>query len=127
LANRAIRSMRGVPSGRDALRLMQRMGMEAKPIENVIDVTIRTADKSIVIDGPTVMSIAVQGQTMFQVAGGTLREAQSTQEVRVSIPETDIQLVAEQAHVPLEEAKKALEISGGDLAQAILSLKKEKP
>lgn len=127
MAHRAIRSMRGVPSGRDALRLMQRMGMEAKPIENVIDVTIRTADKSIVIDGPTVMSIAVQGQTMFQVAGGTLREAQSTQEVRASIPETDIQLVAEQACVPLEEAKKALEISGGNLAQAILSLKKEKP
>ncbi|MEM3475810.1 MAG: nascent polypeptide-associated complex protein, partial [Candidatus Bathyarchaeia archaeon] len=35
-------------------------------------------------------------------------------------------LVAEQASVSLEEAKKALEAAGGDLAQAILSLKEKK-
>ena len=126
MAHRALRSMRGMPSGRDALRLMQKMGMEAKPIDNVVDVTIRTADKSIVIDGPTVMSIMMQGQTMFQIAGGTVREERSVQETKAAIPEADVQLVAQQANVSLEEAKKALELSGGDLAQAIVSLKREK-
>jgi len=115
-----------MPSGRDALRLMQKMGMEAKPIDNVVDVTIRTADESIVIDGPTVMSIMMQGQTMFQIAGGTVREERSVQETKAAIPEADVQLVAQQANVSLEEAKKALELSGGDLAQAIVSLKREK-
>ena len=126
MAHRALRSMRGMPSGRDALRLMQKMGMEAKPIDNVVDVTIRTADESIVIDGPTVMSIMMQGQTMFQIAGGTVREERSVQETKAAIPEADVQLVAQQANVSLEEAKKALELSGGDLAQAIVSLKREK-
>ncbi len=125
LAHKALRSLRGVPSGREALRIMQRMGMETKPIGDVRDVTIRTADRKIVIDEPTVMSIVVQGQSLFQVAGGTLREEPLTSEAKPKIPEGDVALVAEQANVSLEEARRALESSGGDLAQAIISLKKD--
>jgi len=105
--------------------MMQRMGMETKPIGDVRDVTIRTADRKIVIDEPTVMSIVVQGQSLFQVAGGTLREEPLTSEAKPKIPEGDVALVAEQANVSLEEARRALESSGGDLAQAIISLKKD--
>jgi nascent polypeptide-associated complex subunit alpha len=43
---------------------------------------------------------------------------------RVGIPESDIELVAQQANVTAEEARKALENSEGDLAKAIVSLKK---
>jgi len=119
--------MRGMPSGRDALRMMQRMGMETKTIEDVRDVTIRTGDKKLVIDAPAVVSIVMQGQTIFQVAGGAAREEPLTSEVRPAIPESDVELVAQQAGVSAQEARKALEASGGDLAQAILSLKKDKP
>lgn len=130
MAYKALRSMRGVPSGRDALRMMQRMGMETKTIDDVRDVTIRTSDRKIVIDQPVVMSIVMQGQNMFQVAGGTVREEPLAVEgkpavpERVSIPESDIELVAQQANVPPEEAREALENSEGDLAKAIVSLKK---
>ena len=115
-----------MPSGRDAIRLMQKMGMDTKTIDNVKDVTIRTTDRNIVIDGPTVMSIVMQGQNMFQVAGGTIREEISATETISKIPEDDVALVAQQANVSLEEAKKALETCGGDLAQAIILLKEQK-
>ncbi|MEM3004826.1 MAG: nascent polypeptide-associated complex protein [Candidatus Bathyarchaeia archaeon] len=124
MAHRAFRSMRSIPSGRDAIRMMQRMGMETKTIEDVREVTIRTGDRRLVIDAPTVMSIVMQGQTIFQIAGGTVREESST-EPALSIPQGDVEIVAQQAGVSEEEARKALEASAGDLAQAIVSLKKK--
>jgi len=125
MAYKALRSARGVPTGREAMRMMQKMGMDMKEIENVRQVVIKTTDKQIVIDDPTVTTITVQGQTMFQVAGGTVKEEVHKEEVEEALPisEDDVKLVAEQAGVSVEEAKKALIESGGDLAQAILALK----
>jgi len=125
MAYKALRSARGVPTGREAMRMMQKMGMDMKEIENVRQVVIKTTDKQIVIDDPTVTTITVQGQTMFQVAGGTVKEEVHKEEVEGALPisEDDVKLVAEQAGVSVEEAKKALIESGGDLAQAILALK----
>jgi len=106
------------------------MGMETKTIDDVRAVTIRTSDRKIVIDQPVVMSIVMQGQNIFQVAGGTVREEPLAVEgkpavpERVGIPESDIELVAQQANVTTEEARNALEDSEGDLAKAIVSLKK---
>ena len=125
MAHKALRSLKGMPSGRDALRMMQRMGMDTKSLDDVRDVTIRTADRKIIIEAPSVMSIAMQGQNMFQVAGGTIREETITSETKVTIPEEDVKMVAEQANVSMDDAKKALEGSGGDLAEAIVSLKKK--
>lgn len=127
MAHKAFRSMRGMPSGRDAVRMMQRMGMETNTIEDVKDVTIRTGDKKLVIDEPAVMSIVMQGQTIFQIAGGTVREEPLTSEAKPTVPASDVELVAKQAGVSTEEARKALEASEGDLAQAIVSLKKDRP
>jgi len=125
MAYKALRSVKGVPTGREAMRMMQKMGMDMKEIANVRQVVIRTTDKRIVIDDPTVTTITVQGQTMFQVAGGTVKEEVHKEEVEeaLSISEDDVKLVAEQASVSTEEARKALIECGGDLAQAILALK----
>jgi nascent polypeptide-associated complex subunit alpha len=117
--------MKGMPSGRDALRMMQKMGMDTKSLDDVRDVTIRTSDRKIIIEEPSVMSIAMQGQNMFQVTGGTIREETITSETKVTIPEEDVKMVAEQANVSMDDAQKALEGSGGDLAEAIVSLKKK--
>lgn len=125
MAHKAFRSMKGMPSGRDALRMMQKMGMDTKSLDDVRDVTIRTSDRKIIIEKPSVMSIAMQGQNMFQVTGGTVREETITSETKVTIPEEDVKMVAEQANVSMDDAKKALEGSGGDLAEAIVSLKKK--
>jgi nascent polypeptide-associated complex subunit alpha len=125
MAHKAFRSLKGMPSGRDALRMMQKMGMDTKSLDDVRDVTIRTSDRKIIIEDPSVMSIAMQGQNMFQVTGGTIREETITTETKVTIPEEDVKMVAEQANVSMDDAKKALEGSGGDLAEAIVSLKKK--
>jgi len=125
MAYKALRSARGVPTGREAARMMQKMGMDMKEIANVMQVVIKTTDKQIVIDDPTVTTITMQGQTMFQVAGGTVKEEAHEEGVEQAPPisEDDVKLVAEQAVVSAEEARKALIESGGDLAQAILALK----
>jgi len=124
MAYKAPRSIRGMPTGRQAARMMQRMGMDFKEVAGVTRVTIETMEKQIVIEEPQVVNVTLQGQTMFQVAGGTMRE--ETLVKKPVIPEADVKLVVEQTGKTLEEARKALEDTGGDLAKAILSLKTEK-
>jgi nascent polypeptide-associated complex subunit alpha len=111
---------RGV-SPREAKRMMQRMGMNMDTVEGVIEVIIKTPSKDIVVEGPEVAILEVQGQRIYQVAGGTVTEKASEHEApRAS--EEDTRLVADQTGKSLEEARKALEESEGDLAKAILLL-----
>ena len=123
MAYKALKSVRGrgMPTGRQAARMMERMGMDLKEVAGVTHVTIETGEKRIVIDEPNVVTVIMQGQTMFQVTGGTLREENVVK--TTTIPETDVKLVADQTGKTTEEARKVLEESGGDLAKAILLLK----
>jgi nascent polypeptide-associated complex subunit alpha len=56
-----------------------------------------------------------------------LREEGISLESKPEIPEGDVELVARQTNVSLDEARRALEDSGGDLAEAILSIKRRLP
>lgn len=105
-------------SPREAKRLLQRMGLSMAEVE-ADEVIIKMKDKEIVIEKPEVAVLEVQGQKIFQVTGGKIIE-KSTR--KIQIPEEDVILVAQQANVSLEEARAALEQTGGDLAQAILLL-----
>jgi len=102
--------------------MMQRMGMSMDSIPKVTQVIVKTATKEIIIDEPEVAILNMQGQKMYQVLGGRVTEKAVAVEKKFSIPEEDIQLVAGQTGKSFEEAKKALEESGGDLAKAILLL-----
>ncbi len=104
---------------REARRMMQRMGMNMSPMD-VQEVVLKTRDKEISIANPEVAVIEVQGQKMFQISGGEIKEKML--EKKPSFPEEDVQLVAQQAKVGLEQARAALEETNGDLAQAILLL-----
>jgi nascent polypeptide-associated complex subunit alpha len=104
---------------RQARRMMQRMGLSMNPLE-VEEVIMRTKDKEITIEEPEVAVLEVQGQKIFQVAGGHITE--KAIEKIISVPEEDVQLVAQQAKVSLDKARAALEQTNGDLAQAILLL-----
>jgi nascent polypeptide-associated complex subunit alpha len=64
----------------------------------------------------------MQGQKIFQVTGEVNERALKTQAAKVTIPEEDVQLVADQTGKSMEDAKRALETSDGDLAKAILLL-----
>ncbi len=105
---------------REAKRMMQRMGMNMDTIADTEQVIIKTSSKEITIEEPEVAILEMQGQKIFQVTGGKITE--KTIERKLAIPEEDIRLVADQTGKSVEEAKKALEESGGDLARAILLL-----
>jgi nascent polypeptide-associated complex subunit alpha len=105
---------------REARRMMQRMGMNMDAMADVEQVTIKTSGKEIVIEKPEVAILEVQGQKIFQITGGKVSE--KGVERKVTVPEEDVRLVADQTSKSAEEARKALEESGGDLAKAILLL-----
>lgn len=107
-------------SPRDAKRMMQRMGLSMDALPEVEQVIIKTSGKEITIEEPEVAIMEVQGQKIFQVAGGKITEKAA--ERKAIIPEEDARLVADQTGKSLEEARKALEECEGDLAKAILLL-----
>lgn len=112
--------MRRKISPREAKRMMQRMGLSMDAVPDVDQVIIKTRSKEIVIEEPEVAVVDVQGQKMFQVAGGKITE--KTVKRKLTILEEDVKLVADQTGKSLEEARKALEECEGDLAKAILLL-----
>jgi nascent polypeptide-associated complex subunit alpha len=112
-------------SSRQARRLMSQLGMQVDEIQDTRQVIIKTPTKEIVIDNPEVSVTRMQGQDIYQVMGGSVTEraVQGGEDAQpLVIPEEDVRLVAQQAGVTVDAARRALEAAGGDLAQAILSL-----
>jgi len=107
-------------SPREVRRLMQKMGMEVEPLEGVREVVIKLEGRSLVIKDPQVSLVRMAGQSIYQVLGEATEVLEGEELV---ISDEDVQLVASQAGVSLEEARKALKESGGDLARAILMLR----
>ena len=104
------------------MRMMQKMGMKVDEVANVSQVIIKTDSKDIVIEAPNVTLVTVQGQAMYQIAGGQVSET-APQAAAQTVSEEDVQLVVQQTGKPVEEARKALLDAGGDLAKAIILLK----
>jgi nascent polypeptide-associated complex subunit alpha len=126
MAYKAYKAVKGAPQGRDAKRMMQKMGMKIDEIDGVTEVLIRTATREIIIKEPVVTSVVVQGQRMYQVTGGSaLERTLSAEAAQPEVPEEDVNLVATQTGKTVDEAKAALKESGGDLAEAILRLKQK--
>ena len=126
MAYKAYKAAKGAPQGRDAKRMMQKMGMKIDEIDGVTEVLIRTVTREIIIEEPVVTSVVVQGQRMYQITGGSAHErAPSAEAAQPEVPEEDVNLVATQTGKTVDEAKAALKESGGDLAEAILRLKQK--
>ncbi len=102
--------------GRRAERLLRQLGVKAVELEGVEEVRIRRREEEIVISPATVLLTEVGGQRAYQVMG-----EERTEKV---IPEEDVRLVMEQTGASEEEAREELRKTGGDLAEAILRLKK---
>ncbi|HEC81387.1 MAG TPA: nascent polypeptide-associated complex protein [Thermoplasmatales archaeon] len=98
-------------------QLMKQLGINVKEIANVEKVIIQTRDKDYIFDDAEVTVMDAQGQKTYQLIG-TPRIVEKKEE----IPEEDITLVMEKTGKNREEAKKALEESKGDIAEAILKL-----
>lgn len=124
-------------SPKQMARMMKKMGIEQKEIDGVREVIIRFDDKEWVISNAQVTMIKQAGSETFQVSGtknerglsesSPVKTGTTTPEVveekKREIPMEDAALVASQAGVDIEVAKRALEETGGDLAAAILKLR----
>ncbi|HJW97953.1 MAG TPA: nascent polypeptide-associated complex protein [Candidatus Bathyarchaeia archaeon] len=106
---------------REAKRMMQRMGMSMDEVTDVQEVLIKTSSKEIRIEKPEIAVLEVQGQKIYQVTGGKVTE-KAAERKSTGIAEEDVRLVADQTGKSPDEARRALEESGGDLAKAILLL-----
>ena len=91
--------------------MMKQMGIQQEDID-AKRVIIEKEGENIVIENPGVVKIKMQGNVSWQITG--------EESVETSISDEDINLVSEKSQVDKEKAKEALEISGGDIAQAII-------
>lgn len=99
--------------------MMKQMGMSQTEM-SVTEIVMKTQDgKVLKFQNPGVQKVVMQGQTTFQITGDYSEEEES---VSVEISTEDVNTVMEQAGVSEDEARKALENSNGDLAQAIVNL-----
>ena len=103
---------------RQMKQAMKRMGIQQEdvPAEQVI---IKLRDLEIVIDNPSVQKVNMMGQSSYQVSGEEQIHKFSSSP---DITDEDVKTVSEQANCSEEQARKALEESNGDLAEAIMKL-----
>ena len=105
---------------RQLSQAMHQMGISQEEID-AREVIIRCKDKNIIISSPSVVKVKMSGEESFQVSGKVSEERASTE---LEISEDDIATVMEQAGVRRDAAESALKRAKGDLAEAILFLKK---
>ena len=127
-------------SPKQMARMMKKMGIEQKDLEGVKEVIIRFADKEWVISNPQVTAVKQAGAETYQVGGskteralsGTATASSTDTEIveeappapEIEIPMEDAALVAGQTGVDIDTAKQALKETEGDLAAAILKLRR---
>lgn len=97
--------------------MMKQFGIKTEEI-NAKRVIFELSDKKIILEAPSVSAMVMSGQKMYSVMGGTEKQESA------DAPEEDVNMVAQQADCSEEQAKKALEETEGDIAAAILKLKK---
>ena len=124
---------------RQMRRRMQQQGIEMDQI-NATRVIIEGPEKNLIIEQPEVVLMKQMGQEIYQVIGEaneydpneiSIEHTESEVgdeeieyfEVKPTITENDIMLVATQANVEKAEAEAVLNECGGDIAKAILLLK----
>ena len=120
-------------SPKQMARMMKKMGIEQNDLKGVKEVIIRFEDKEWLISNPQVGVIKQAGSESYQVSGtktergitaGTTAEVVEAPVKEIEIPVEDAALVAGQTGVSIEEATEALRETDGDLAAAILKLKR---
>ena len=121
--------MPGRMNPRQMQQMMKRLGINVREIENVEEIIIRTDTKEYIFDKAEVTVMDAQGQKTFQISGrprivDRKGKVEEKEEEEVGISLEDINLVAEQTGKTKEQAKKALEETDGNIAEAIIKLSK---
>ena len=119
-----------IPGGRmnprQMKQMMKRMGVDADEVEGVEQIVITLKDRELVFSSPSVTKVRAQGQLSWQIVGEPMERQRegpaAASPAPRAIPDEDVQLVAEKAGVSEAKARKALEETGGDPAEAIIRL-----
>ena len=98
--------------------VMKRMGIKQEEID-VRRVIFELEDVNLVIDEPEVTKVVMQGKETFQVSGDVREEK------RESFSEEDLKLVMEKTQASRSEVENFLKENNGDIAMAIIELKKK--
>jgi nascent polypeptide-associated complex subunit alpha len=112
---------RGV-NPRQMKQMMKKYGMNIDELSDVEEIIIKTKTQDLVFKDAEVTVIDIQGQKTFQIVGNPEFVAKDSGGSAPGIPQEDIELVAAQANVSLEEAKEALMECDGNPAEAIMKL-----
>ncbi len=136
----AVKKREGQQFGsRQMRRKMQQQGIDMDQVD-ATRVIIEGPEKTLVITQPEVVLMKQAGQEIYQVIGaadeyaadefsveegGDIEEVEQLEEseVKPTITENDVMLVASQGNVDPEEAKAILIECNGDIAKAILLIK----
>ena len=110
--------MPGRMNPRQMNQMMKRFGINVKEIENVQRVIIQTDKNEYIFDEAEVTMMDAQGQRTYQIVGKP-----RIVEKKEEILKDDVKLVMEQTGKSESEARKALEETKGDIAEAIMKLK----
>ena len=108
-------------SNREIRRMMKKAGIAFEEVKDVdhVDIALNSGD-IIRIEKPVVAKMKVSGQVTYQITG---EEKILEEEKEIEVSEEDIKIVMEQTGVDRELAIKALEMTEGDIAEAIMALK----
>jgi nascent polypeptide-associated complex subunit alpha len=96
--------------------MMKQMGIKQEEIQ-ADRVIIEKSDSRIIIEPANIIKMTMQGQDNWQITGEAREETKKTE-----ITEDDVNMVANKTGKTIKEAKHALEMSNGDIAEAIMSL-----
>lgn len=117
-------------------QMMKQMGIDVEEID-AEEVVIRTGDgEELVFDDADVTRMDARGQQTYQIignpeerestagtgAGEAEAEAEAEEGAAGEIPASDIEIVAQRTGASEDEARAALEETGGDLAAAVEKL-----
>jgi len=100
-------------------RMMKQLGIKTEEIKAKKAVFELENGGRLVIEKPSINAMTVQGKKTYTIMGEE-REEKGKKEV----PQEDIGMVVEQTGASKEKARKALEKNDGDIAKAIMELKK---
>lgn len=97
--------------------VMKQMGISQDEIDASRVIIEKSDGGKIIFENPSVSKINMQGQEMFQVVGDFSEESEEQ-----GISDEDVKTVCEKTGCSKEQARKVLENTKGDLAEAILEL-----
>ncbi|WP_217221081.1 nascent polypeptide-associated complex protein [Ignicoccus islandicus] len=106
-------------------KMLKKAGIKMYEIADAKRVIIETEEERIVIEQPKVIEIEVPGSAKaYQVIAQDVRVEKIEREGAsvIEISDEDVKIVAEETGCSEEVARKALEETKGDIAEAILKL-----